>query len=172
MLQARAVFYHDAQRHRLGPNFHLLPINAAKAGTTDNYQRDGAMRTDANAGGAPNYYPNTFGGPTPDPKAAEPTIDFSGEIGRRPYPKTDDDFVQAGNLYRKVMDDTAREHLVGNIVAHLGNAQKRLQLRQTALFFKADKEYGTRVAGGLKLDLKQVERLAGMTQEERVSATL
>jgi catalase len=44
-------------------------------------------------------------------------------------------------------------------------------LRQTALFFKADKEYGTRVASGLKLDQKEVERLAGMTQEERVRAT-
>jgi catalase len=70
------------------------------------------------------------------------------------------------------MDDTAREHLVGNIVAHLGNAQKRIQLRQTALFYKADKEYGTRVANGLRLDARDVERLAGMTQEQRVSATL
>jgi catalase len=171
MLQARAVFYHDAQRHRLGPNFHLLPINAAKAGTTNNYQRDGAMRTDANAGGTPNYYPNTFGGPAPDPKAAEPTFVFSGEIGRRPYPKTEDDFVQAGNLYRKVMDDTAREHLVGNIIAHLGNAVKRIQLRQTALFHNADTDYGTRVAKGLGLDAKEVARLAAMTQEERVRAT-
>ncbi len=170
MLQARAVFYHDAHLHRLGPNYHLLPINAPKAAMV-NYQRDGAMRTDANGGPGPNYWPNTFGGPAPDPKAGEPAFDFSGEIGRRPYPKTEDDFVQPGNLYRKVMDDTAREHLVGNIVAHLGGAQKRIQLRQSALFFKADKECGARVAGGLKLDAKEVERLAGMTQEERVKAT-
>ena len=69
------------------------------------------------------------------------------------------------------MDETAREHLVGNIVAHLGNAQQRIQLRQAALFYKADKEYGTRVAQGLKLDPKQVEKLAGMSQEERVKQT-
>jgi len=171
MLQARAVFYHDAHLHRLGPNYDLLPINAPKAARA-NYQRDGAMRTDANGGPGPNYWPNSFGGPAPESKAGEPAFDFSGEIGRRPYPKTEDDFVQPGNLYRKVMDDTAREHLVGNIVAHLGGAQKRIQLRQAALFFKADKEYGTRVADGLKLDVKEVERLAGMTQEERVEATL
>ena len=171
MLQARSVFYHDAHLHRLGPNYDLLPINAPKAARA-NYQRDGAMRTDANGGPGPNYYPNTFGGPAPDPKAGEPAFDFSGEIGRRPYPKTEDDFVQPGNLYRKVMDDVAREHLVGNIVAHIGGAQKRIQLRQTALFYKADKEYGTRVAGGLKLDLKEVERLAGLSQEERAKATM
>ena len=170
MLQARAVFYHDAHLHRLGPNYDLLPINAPKAARA-NYQRDGAMRTDANGGPGPNYWPNSFGGPAPDPKAGEPDFEFSGTVGRKPYPKTEDDFVQPGNLYRKVMDDTAREHLVGNIVAHLGGAQKRIQLRQSALFFKADKEYGTRVANGLKLEVTEVERLAGMTQDDRVKAT-
>jgi catalase len=171
MLQARAVFYRDAHLHRLGPNYHLLPINAPRGGKMDNYQRDGAMRTDNNQGGGPNYWPNTFGGAAPDPEVKEPETDFTGVIGRRPYPKTDDDFVQAGALYSKVMDDTARGNLVGNIVAHLGGAQKRIQLRQAALFFLADKDYGTRVAEGLKLDVKEVERLAGMTQEKRVKAT-
>ena len=69
------------------------------------------------------------------------------------------------------MTDTDREHLVGNIVAHLGGAQTRIQLRQTALFFKADPDYGRRVAEGLGLDVKKVERLAAMSQEDRVAAT-
>jgi len=69
------------------------------------------------------------------------------------------------------MTDEAREHLVGNIVAHLGGAQKRLQLRQTALFYKADPDYGCRVAKGLGLLVKEVERLAAMTQEDRAKAT-
>ena len=170
MLQARAVFYHDAHLHRLGPNYHLLPINAPRA-AMDNYQRDGAMRTDNNLGGGPNYWPNSFDGPAPDPKAKEPEFEVKAAVGRRPYPKTEDDFVQPGNLYRDVMDDTAREHLVGNIVGHLGGAQERIQYRQAALFLKADKEYGTRVAEGLKLDTKKVEQFAGMTQEERVRQT-
>jgi catalase len=70
-----------------------------------------------------------------------------------------------------VMDETARANLVGNIVGHLGGAQERIQYRQVALFYKADREYGTRVAEGLKLDLSKVEQLAGMTQDERVEAT-
>jgi catalase len=69
------------------------------------------------------------------------------------------------------MSDEDRDHLVGNIVAHLGGAQKRLQLRQTALFFKADPEYGRRVAEGVGLDVAEVERLAGAPQDERVKAT-
>ena len=33
----------------------------------------------------------------------------------------DDDFIQAGNLYREVMTPTDRDHLVKNLVAHLGD---------------------------------------------------
>ena len=84
---------------------------------------------------------------------------------------TDDDFFQPGEVYRRVMTDTDREHLIGNIVAHLGGAQKRLQLRQTSLFFKADPDYGRRVTEGLGLVVKEVERLAAMSQEERVRVT-
>jgi catalase len=69
------------------------------------------------------------------------------------------------------MTDQDREHLIGNIVGHLGGAQKRIQLRQTAVFYKADPEYGTRVAEGLGLDVKEVERLANMAHEERAKAT-
>jgi catalase len=171
MLQARIVSYHDAHLHRLGPNYQLLPVNAPKAATTDNYQRDGSMRFDANGGGGPNYYPNSMGGPEPDASAAEPPFEVSGMAARQPYRHPNDDFVQAGDLYHKVMTDEDREHLVGNIVAHLGNAQQRIQLRQTALFYKADPDYGRRVAEGLGLDAKEVERLAGMSQEERAEAT-
>lgn len=69
------------------------------------------------------------------------------------------------------MDEAARERLMGNIVAHLGGAQKRIQMRQTALFFKADGDYGKRVAEGLGLDLGEIERLAEMGQEGRAAAT-
>ena len=142
-----------------------------KAPPMHSYQRDGAMRFDDNGGGGPNYWPNSFGGPAPDPALAAPPLDVSGMAARHAYELGDVDFVQAGDLYRKVMTDEDREHLVGNIVAHLKNAQKRIQLRQTALFYKADPEYGERVAEGLGLDVEEVKRLAAMSQEERVRAT-
>ena len=172
LLQGRLFSYHDTHRHRLGPNYHLIPVNRAKGVPVDNYQRDGAMRTDANAGGGPNYYPNTFDGPQPMPEAAEPPFEVSGTAARQPYTHPNDDFMQAGDLYRKVMTDEDRDHLIGNIVTHLSNAQKHLQLRQTALFYKADPEYGRRVAEGLGLDTQEVEGLAALSQEERVKATM
>jgi catalase len=69
------------------------------------------------------------------------------------------------------MTDSDRDHLIGNITTHLCNAQKRIQLRQAAISYKADAEYGRRVAEGLGLDVKEVERLAAMSQEERAKAT-
>ncbi len=171
MLQGRLFSYHDTHRHRLGPNFHLLPINAPRNTKETNYQRDGAMRSDGNAGGGPNYWPNSFGGPEPDPALVVPPIDVAGMAARHEYKLGDVDFVQPGELYRKVMSDEAREHLVGNIVSHLGGAVERIQLRQTALFYKVDADYGTRVAKGLGLKVQRVAELAAMTQEERVKAT-
>jgi catalase len=171
MLQGRLFSYHDTHRHRLGPNYHLLPVNAPKAAPETSYQRDGFMRVDANGGEGPNYYPNSFEGPEPNPQVGAPPIDVSGMAARHSYTLSDDDFVQAGNLYRNVMSDQDRDHLIGNIVSHLCNAHKRLQLRQTAIFYKADEKYGSRVAEGLKLDLSEVKRLAAMSQEDRVKAT-
>ena len=57
------------------------------------------------------------------------------------------------------MTDVDRDHLIGNIVDHLG-AKKEIQLRQNALFYKVHEEYGTRVAEGLGLEVEEVERLA------------
>jgi catalase len=39
--------------------------------------------------------------------------------------KDDDDFVQAGTLYRQVMTPTDRDHLAGNIVWHLSQGVER-----------------------------------------------
>jgi len=116
-----------------------------------------------------------FGTPVADDQnsltAGEPPFDLSGKAGRYPFTFPNDDFVQPGTLYRKVMTDEARDHLVGNIVDHLGRAQKRIQMRQTALFYKADENYGTRVAKGLGLDINEIKRLANMSQEDRAKAT-
>ena len=171
MLQARLFSYHDTHIHRLGPNYHLIPVNAPKNAPEKSYQRDGFMRVDTNGGGGPNYWPNSFGGPEPEPAASEPAFEVSGDAARHPYNYPNDDFIQAGNLYRDVMTDQDRENLVGNIVDHLSGAQKRIKLRQSAIFFKADPDYGRRIADGLELDVKEVERLAEMPQDERARAT-
>ncbi|MFC2009781.1 catalase [Chloroflexota bacterium] len=171
LLQGRLYSYHDTHLHRLGPNYQLLPINRPKATAVNYYQRDGAMALDNNGGETPNYYPNSFGGAIPQPSVAEPPFEVFGVAARHPYTHSNDDFFQAGELFRRVMTDEDREHLVGNITTHLCNALKRIQLRQSAIFLKADEEYGSRVAEGLGLDIKTVKKLAEMNLEDRAKAT-
>jgi catalase len=124
VLQARVFSYHDTHLHRLGPNYHLIPVNAPKCAPEESYQRDGFMRVDAGGGGGPNYWPNSFGGPEPDPTAGEPGFEVSGAAGRYPYSFPNDDFVQPGDLYRKVMTEQDRTNLVGNIVGPSGGRAK------------------------------------------------
>jgi catalase len=171
LLQGRLFSYPDTQRHRLGPNFHQIPVNALKATKEKSYQRDGPMRSDDNGGSKPNYWPNSFGGPAPDSSYSVPSIDVAGMATRHVYELGDVDFVQADALFSRVMTDTDREHLISNIVPHLGGAQKRIQLRQCALFYKVNARFGEGVARGLGLGLEDVKHLAAISQEERVKAT-
>ena len=171
MLQGRLFSYHDTHLHRLGPNYQLIPINAPKHAPARTYQRDGAMRVDDGGGAGPNYWPNSFGGPAPDPAVAEPRAAIAGEAGRFAYTHPNDDHSQPGALYRKAMNDRDREHLVGNIVDHLAGALPRIRKRQCALFYKADPDWGGRVAAGLGLDPDEIKRLAALSAEERAAAT-
>ncbi|MDU1904929.1 MAG: catalase [Dysgonomonas sp.] len=172
MLQVRLFSYPDTHRHRLGTNFDQLPVNRPKS-PVHNYQRDGHMNMGMPQGEnpAPNYYPNSFDGPSPDKKFTPPSIDVQGMAARHEYVLGDVDFVQTGYLYGRVLSDYDKNNLISNIQGHLKNAQQRIQYRQTALFYKAHVEYGTRVAESLGLDLNKVIELAMMSQEDRVKAT-
>ncbi len=169
MLNARIVSYPDAQRYRLGVNFHQLPVNMPKQTTVTNYQRDGAMAY--YNGGEPNYYPNSFQGVTPVPRFRPPVMEAVGDVARFDVPFTDIDLVQPRRLYNDVLTDIERAHLISNIADDLGKAEKRLQLRQCALFYLTSKDYGTRVANALGLDLTDVITLSSLPQIERISKT-
>lgn len=170
MLQGRLFSYPDTHRHRLGANHHLIPVNQPKQAPAHNYQRDG-IRTDDNFGGAPNYWPNSFDGPEPDPTSGEPAFEVTGVAARREYDHENDDYVQAGELYRRVLTEVGRANLVSNIVGHLGRAIERIQYRQAAVFYRADSQYGERIAQGLGLDVAEVSRLAALDRAERALET-
>ncbi len=146
MLQGRLFSYPDTHRHRLGPNYHLIPVNAPRAARERNYQRDGSMRIDENGGGGPNYWPNSLGGPAPDPAAAPPGLPLSGTAARHRPKGGEEDFLQARALYRKVMNDLDRAHLEGNLAAHLKGAKPGIRKRQSALLEKVDPGLAAKVA--------------------------
>ncbi len=149
MLQARLFAYADAHRYRLGVNYERLPVNAPRATTAHNYQRDGMMRLDDNGGASPNYEPNSFGGPQADPAFREPPLKISGDADRYEQKRgVDDDYVQPGNLYR-LMPPDAQARLVENIAGSLKNTPQRIQEKMVEHFRRADPAYGDGIARAL-----------------------
>jgi catalase len=151
MLMGRVFSYHDAHLHRIGTNYEQLPINAPRS-PVHSYNKDGAM-TYRHPGSQPVYAPNSHHGPRADPSKAQPEWRVeAGEIGRYAYEQhaEDDDFIQAGALYRDVMSETDREHLVTNIAAHASNSvAEKMQRRVIDYWTSVDPQLGARVAAGL-----------------------
>ena len=151
MLQGRLFSYPDTHRHRLGPNYMQIPINCPYAARVANHQRDGFMAVNGNGGSAPNYEPNsvTSAGARQTDTRYHTADRVHGYMGRHTYDVTDDDFVQAGNLYR-LMPSDAKQRLIDNIVGSLGQAKREIQEKQVQHFKRADPEYGRRVEAGLQ----------------------
>lgn len=153
MLQGRLFSYPDTHRHRLGPNYTQIPINTPKNANVKHHQRDGFMTVNGNFGSKPNYEPNSFGGP--NQLGSQIGITYTpdliqGNITRHVMSLTDDDFVQAGNLYRLSSAEN-KTHLVNNVAGHLQNAKKFIRERQVVNFKRADPEYGSRIEKRIQL---------------------
>lgn len=128
MLHGRIFSYQDAQRYRLGVNFAQLPVNSPK-GVTElkNYMRDGAACYGQNGDGSPNYYPNSFGGLSPDDgKNAHTTFPVTGDVDRKDTGE-EDNFSQS-KLYLE-RDLTAEQvgRLVNNLALALSGAADTVQ---------------------------------------------
>lgn len=153
MLQGRLLSYPDAHRYRIGTNYDLLPINARKCGGA-NYNRDGSMRLDGNYGSAPNYEPNSFGGPAQDPAYTERPYTTSKtveKIGRYNHREGNDDYTQAGNLWR-LLPDGEKNRTAQAVADSLGQVPLRIQKLQLSHFKKADPDYAHRIVKALKTD--------------------
>ena len=157
MLQARLMSYADTHLHRLGANHHQVPVNAPRCPVM-HYTRDGAMTTAAAYGGGPNYWPNSVEGtPKPNVLFADPAWNVGQAIVDRFDSTVDhDDYTQVRNLYA-LFDGAHRDRLATRIAGALGQARKEVQLRQLCHFFRADPDYGTRVANKLGVDLTGVK---------------
>jgi catalase len=154
MLLARIFSYADAHRYRVGTNHAQLPVNAPKS-PVHSYSKDGPMRFDFQKSEVPVYAPNTMGGAHADPARAAESAGWEtdGELTRAAatlHPE-DDDFGQAGTLYREVLDDDARARLVANIAGHVSKVT-RPELRQRVLQYWAnvDSSLSQRVAEALE----------------------
>ncbi|MEG0873461.1 MAG: catalase [Clostridia bacterium] len=171
LLQGRLMAYPDAHRYRIGTNANELEINKSKSDIYT-YQKDGQMASTAQGNTKLNYFPNTYENIQTNKSYKIPDIKVDGFIARHEYPLKDIDFEQPGQLYRRVMSDMQKSILVTNLTNSLKLADKKLQYRTVALFYKTDTNLGQRLSNNLSLNLSNVEKLASMSQEQRVKNTL
>jgi len=150
MLLGRAFAYNDAQRNRIGTNFHQLPVNRPRAGVAVNsYLVDGQMAYN-HTGSAPVYAPNSAGRPWSDLTGpAEDGWESDGEMIRSAYAlhAEDDDFGQPGTLVREVWDDAQREACVRQVAGSLlDGVHGEVLVRALDLWKQIDSDLGARIA--------------------------
>ncbi|WP_411026909.1 catalase, partial [Salmonella sp. s55044] len=121
MLQGRLFSYADTHRHRLGTNYNQLPVNCPMRARPMNYQRDGHACVTDNQSGAPNYFPNSFQGPSDDLRYANAPVSYSGDVRRYRTDDTDN-FTQPGIFWREVLSDSDRDTVVRNMAGHMKDA--------------------------------------------------
>jgi catalase len=147
MLQFRIVSYAYAHRYRLGVNYESLPVNRPRCPVAT-YHRDGSMSFDGNGGGSVNYEPNSFGGPVEDGRFKEPALRISGDADRYNHRSGNDDYAQAGNLYR-LMPPAERERLYAAIAGAMRGVPAEIVERQLKHFEQADPAYAEGVGKAL-----------------------
>ena len=114
MLLGRAFAYNDAQRNRIGTNFHQLPVNRPKV-PVNTYMFDGQM-TYQHSGAAPVYVPNSGGRPWADAtgrprrRLGVPTARWCA--APTPCTRRTTTSARPGTLVREVFNDAQRDRLV------------------------------------------------------------
>lgn len=158
MLQARIFAYADAHRHRLGTHYEALPVNAPKC-PVHHYHKDGAMRFFTNDTGNPDAYyePNSFSGPAEAPAYREPPLKISGDADRYSHRVGNDDYTQAGNLFR-LMTAEQQGRLMDNIAAAMNGVPKHIVARQVVHFQACDPRYGQGVATRMGLSASDLPK--------------
>ncbi|MBC8043033.1 MAG: catalase [Rhizobacter sp.] len=157
LLQGRLFSYFDTQRYRMGSNFQQLPINRPKV-AVNTYNQDGAL-TNRGAKGDVNYQPSVTGDSYKDnPSYEYARTPLKGTTLQRAITKTLN-FKQAGDLYRS-FTEKEKASLIRNLSGELaGVKNKGVQRKMVGYFYKADKDYGTRLSKALGIDAVEIERL-------------
>jgi catalase len=158
MLQGRLFAYADTQRYRVGPNYMQLPVNRPLAPVSNN-NSDGAMQSVARNGDV-NYEPTSAANtPAEQPQYRYSQYPVSGSTQQKAIDKQDN-FRQAGEFYR-ALDKHEQDDLIKNLAADLRQIQNvDIKRAMISHFYQADKDYGTRLAAAVGVDVKDVQAMS------------
>jgi catalase len=155
MLQSRLFAYHDAALYRVGTNHQHLPVNAPRC-PFHNQQRDGAMAGE-NGGSAQNYATvQAQGVPFDGLGNGEPPLELHGAAARFDPRGKDDDFSQAGALFR-LMPAAEQQALFNNLAGPLSQVDAAILALQLSHFDKADPAYGAGVRAAIKATGRNID---------------
>jgi len=139
--------YNDAQRNRIGANFHQLPVNQPKV-PVNTYMFDGHMAYH-HSGAAPVYAPNSADRSWADTTGpASDGWESDGDMVRSAYTlrSDDNDFGQPGILVRKVFNDAQRAKLVDQVAGSLlGGVREPVLSRAVQYWSAIDADIGRRI---------------------------
>ena len=160
LLQGRLFSYADTQRYRLGTNYLMIPVNRPYAAVS-NYNQDGSLNVGTTAGDV-NYEPSVTTGRRDTAGDEYSKAPLGGDkIIQEPISKTQN-FKQAGELYESFTDQE-KTNLISNLAGDLGKVKNRaVKLRMVSHFYKANADFGTRLAKAVDVDLDEVKKSAEM----------
>ena len=157
MFQGRLFSYADTQMYRLGPNYNDLPINRPIV-PVDNNNQDGLMNS-GDRKGEVNYEPSGIAEIAERPKYKSVRTPLMGTTQQMAIHKTLD-FRQAGEFYRSLSEIDKTDlvtALSGDLSRVTNDANKYAML---SYFYKADADYGTRLARATDSDITRVKDAA------------
>lgn len=157
LLQGRLFSYLDTQRYRLGANFQKIDINAPK-NKVKNYNQDGALRNTDQKSNI-NYQPSVQEPLKEDAEYKAYQAKLVGLVQQSKI-KKENNFAQAGVLYLS-FTEAERANLISNLAGDLGQVKnKDVQMRIITNFYRANAEYGTRLAKALGISIEPIMKMA------------
>ena len=146
LLQFRMFFYRDAQYHRIGVNLHQVPVNCPfMAGNYASLNFDGQLRSDGNHAGNRQYVPNSFVSKFRPDTAETPYKVSDNVVSRKSHYAHEgkkSEYDQARELYKRVMSDTARDHLHQNTAKMMSHVNYPIiQKKYLAQIYNIDPGY-------------------------------
>ena len=157
LLQGRLFSYADTQRYRIGANYLMLPINSPYAAVSNNNQ-DGTMNFGSTSSDI-NFEPSVTTGGRRDTAADEYSkAPLKGEtVIQEPISKTQN-FKQAGELYESFTEQE-KVNLLSNLSGDLDKVKNSVvKLRMVSHFYKANADFGTRLAPLVGVPLDDVRK--------------
>eukprot|EP00252_Welwitschia_mirabilis_P020652 TRINITY_DN50_c0_g1_i1.p1 TRINITY_DN50_c0_g1~~TRINITY_DN50_c0_g1_i1.p1 ORF type:complete len:220 (+),score=-3.68 TRINITY_DN50_c0_g1_i1:1275-1934(+) len=147
MFQMRTFAYADTHRHRLGPNYLQIPVNAPKCPHHNNH-RDGFMNF-LHRDEEVDYYPSRYDSVRPAQKLPIPQDVIVGQRTKTVIPK-ENNFKQAGELFRS-WDVDRQDRFIKRFADAVSDPKVSAEIRSVWLSFwtQCDRGLGQRLAARL-----------------------